>query len=143
VLDDLVEAVRALDATGASDDEVAAWLKGRTSTFGENGRVLAAARQLSTVDAYAVLHQTETWKAATSRYHLTTPAGDGGTFASPNGRTFSVGDTLNLAAAPEPPYKSEPGRGTVWRVVAIEPADEPGFSGRLVVEPVKRLEPRP
>jgi hypothetical protein len=136
---ELAEGVRALDRKGASDEVVAAWLKARTSNFGESGKALALARGLTTGDAYCVLHETATWKAATTLYRLTTPAGDGGVFASANGRSFVVGDTLNLPNAPEPPHKAEEGRGTVWRVTAVEPDDGPGFAGRLVVIALKRL----
>jgi hypothetical protein len=44
-----------------------------------------------------------------------------GTFGSPSGRRFAVGDEINLP----PPG----GKGDVWRVVAVE--DAPGYEGCL------------
>jgi hypothetical protein len=141
-LAELVEGVKALDRSGASDDAVAAWLERRTSTFGESGQALALARALTTADAYSALRTTPTWNAATTWYHVTTPAGPSGAFGDPDARTYSVGDTINLPNSSQPPYTSEDGRKTVWRVAAVESDDEPGFTARLVVEPVKPLEPR-
>jgi hypothetical protein len=141
-LDRMAEDVRDLYERGSSDDEVAAWLKTRTASFGESGKVLARATGVPTVDAYRVLHATETWKSATTRFRIVDPAGRRTEFNSPDGKTFGVGDAINLPIGSEPPYEPEPGRGTVWRVVAVETEEEPGFNSRLVVEPVRRLEPR-
>jgi hypothetical protein len=141
-LEELVDAIRSLDAEGATDDEIAQWLKSRTVSFGDSGEALATARGLRTADAYGALHATKVWKASATRFHIVTASGPlvrG--FSSPDGRTFGVGDTLNLPNLPELPHNPEPGRGTLWRVTAVEPDYEPGFTACLVVQPVFRLKP--
>ena len=140
---ELVEGVRSLDRRGASDNEVAAWLMARTRDFGSSGKVLQQARGLTTADAYAVLHSTEAWRSRRTRLHLRTTEGTAlGKFSSANGRTYEVGHTLNLPNRPEPPHRSEPGRGTVWQVRAVAPDDDPSFVATLVVAPLQRLEVR-
>jgi hypothetical protein len=140
-LEHLVNEFRRREANGSSEEELAAWLKDQTVSFGDSGNVLSAARGITTVEAYGALHATDVWRSATTRFHVTLPTGSISEFRNPNGRTFSVGDTLNMPNVLESPHRSEPGRGTVWRVIAVEPDDDPAFTARLVVEPLGRLEP--
>lgn len=141
-LEGLVSEFRRREEQGCSEDELAVWLKSQTVSFGDSGKVLSVARGIPGLEAYGALHATSVWKNAMTRYRLVLPTGATSSFGSPNGRTFSVGDTFNLPDAPEPPHKPEPGRGTVWRVTAVEVDDDPVFTARLTVEPVERLEPR-
>ena len=140
-IETLAATVRELDARGSTDDEVAQWLKQHTADFGESGTVLAFARGISKTDAYGALKATATWQRTTTRHRLRlvdgTPFGE---LHSPNGRTYTVGDHINLPNSPEPPYASKPGRGTVWRVVAVDSVGDPGFLATLTVEAVRRLE---
>lgn len=50
----------------------------------------------------------------------------GGELTSPAGRRFTVGDLVNLP----PPA----GRGSIWRVIAIELGQPEGFDGTLTIE---------
>jgi hypothetical protein len=140
-LESLAEQVRSLGGGEASDDEIAMWLKERTLTFAESAKVLALAEGIETVEAYVRLDATETWQASTACFHTVDPAGAIAEFRTRSGRTFVVGDTFNMPNAPEPPYKAEPGRGTVWRITAVEPDEDANFTARLVVEPIRRLAP--
>jgi hypothetical protein len=128
--------VRELDEQAATDDEIAAWLQEVTPDFGASGHVLSLARGLSKMDAYSLLSHTEPWKRRRTRYQIRYADGSsGGEFSNANGRTFAVGDHVNLPNRPEPPHDAEGGRGTVWRVVAVEEVDDPAFTARLVVNP--------
>ena len=139
-IEKLAATVRELDASGASDEDVASWLKPLTASLGESGSVLAVARGVSKKDAYAALHATPSWQGSTTRHRLRLADGTSfGELHSPNGRRFAVGDRVNLPNSPEPPHTSEPGRGSVWRVLAVEPLDDPAFIARVTVEAVKRL----
>jgi hypothetical protein len=139
--DELVDHVREMDARGASDDEVAAWLRSRVDTIKGNATVLALARGLGGAEAYAALNATATWRVVTTRHQVTLPNGESTSLSGRGKRTFAPGDLLNLPHTPEPPYDPRAGRGTVWRVASVEPADRPDYVARIVIEPVKRLDP--
>jgi hypothetical protein len=134
----LAAEVRVMDSCGATDDEIAAWLKAQTPDFGGSGHVLSVARAISKLDAYLVLNATPTWERVKKRFHLTYPDGSSGGQFVTHGRTFGVGDRLNIPVRPEPPYLS--GRGTVWKIAAVEDDEDPAFTARLILEPIKRLD---
>ena len=141
-LESLVTEFRRREEVGCSDDELAVWLKFQTTSFGDSGKVFSVARGLSTAEAYEALRATSVWKNAATRFHIVLPTGATSELHSPDGRTFSVGDTLNMPNVSEPPHKAEAGRGTLWRVTAVEADDDPAFTARLTVEPLRRLEPQ-
>jgi hypothetical protein len=122
-LDRLAESVRALDRDGASDEEVAVWLKKRTADFGESARVLRLARGLSARDAHAVLRATELWRATARSYDIVFVPGTevAATLISVNGRMHGVGDVLLLPGGP-------------CTVLAVGPNERPGLTATLVVE---------
>jgi hypothetical protein len=124
-LERLAREVRALDDRGSRDEAIVAWLKDRTATFGESARVLALARDLSTADAHAILHASETWRAVATQFHILKAGAReaAGVYISVNGRTFGLSEVLKLP-------------GGSFRVLALESDDDPAFSGRLVVEPL-------
>jgi hypothetical protein len=136
----LAAEVRVMDSGVATDDEVAAWLKAQTPDFGGSGHVLSVARAISKLDAYVILNATPTWERAKKRFHLTYPDGSSGGKFLTHGRTFAVGDRLYIPLRPEPPYLSESGRGTAWKVVAVEDDEDPAFTARVTLEPIKRLD---
>ncbi len=56
-----------------------------------------------------------------------------GDYSSAKGRMFEVGDLVNLP----PPLP----RGSIWRVVAVEPPETEGREGTLVLEQATPPEP--
>jgi hypothetical protein len=138
----VVNEFRQREENGASDEELAVWLKFQTTSFGDGADVLSKARGISYGGAMGVLWRTSVWRNAGSRFKIFLPSGATTELRSPNGRTFSVGETLNMPHVPEPPHEAEAGRGTVWRVTAVEPDDDLAFTACLRVEPVRRLDAR-
>ena len=124
-LDGLARSVRALDRGGASDEEVAVWLKERTADFGESARALALAlaRELSAGDANAVLRATEIWRETATRFDVVFAPGTEvtATLISVNGRTHGVGDVVLLPDGP-------------CTVLAVGPNERAGLTATLVVE---------
>jgi hypothetical protein len=112
-VNELADEARGLTASGASDDRIASWLKTETGPLLDSCKVFATARALSTAEAYAALHDTPTWKAGTKTYAVVMPDGAVVDFRSTGGRTFAVGDPLNLPSTPDPPHVPAAGRGTV------------------------------
>ena len=126
----------------STDEEVALWLRERTTNFGESGKVLAIAYDLPLRDAYARLHATETWRASKARFHIVARDGAVGSLFNPDGHTYGVGDLLRLPVTDESPHVAAPHGVTLWRVVAVEPDETPGFQAQLVVEPADMEQPQ-
>jgi hypothetical protein len=117
----LVVGVRTLEAEGATEDEVATWLKDRTADFGESGAVLAHARAMTKADAFDELRATDTWRRVETRFEIVSGGEFRGEYHSVNGRTFVVGDELKLPGGP-------------CRVLAVDTPEDPRITARLVVE---------
>jgi hypothetical protein len=138
---DVVERIRGLDAGGASDDDVAAWLMGRGLDFGSSVYALVRARSIDWLQAHFALDATAAWRSRRRQFHLKFENGDAlGEFESVSLRPYAAGERLNMPHAPEPPHEPELGRGTVWRIASVEPDEDPNFEASLVVTPVARLE---
>jgi hypothetical protein len=117
----LLAGVRTLEAGGATDDEIAAWLKDRTVDFGESGKALARARGVTKAAAFDTLRATDTWRRVETRFEIVSGGGLHGEYHSVNGRTFVVGDELKLPDGP-------------CRVLAVDTPDDARITARLVVE---------
>jgi hypothetical protein len=75
-------------------------------------------------------HQTDGEPASSgdrTRWNVRRRGATAGDYESASGRRYLVGDRINLP--PPAPH------GSIWRVVAVEPAGTEGFDGTLLLEP--------
>src|SRR5262249_29502947 len=135
LLQQLAAEVRRLDESGASDDEVAAWLKPRAVFYTGSAIVLQEARGIDRDRADQMLSQTATWRGTATHWQLSTGGKSLGSLYNPDGAVFGVGDVLSLGAEHTPPHRSAQ-RDWRWRVVDIVDADDPALSGHLILEPL-------
>src|SRR4051812_7460039 len=121
-LERLVARVRTLEAEGAADDEIAAWLNDRTVGFGESLSVLALAQGLERRAAADRLRATATWQRTITRFRIVEPRDVvRGELESINGRTYSVGDVLKLPGGP-------------CRVLSVDPTEDRRLTAQLLIE---------
>jgi hypothetical protein len=119
-----IAGVRSLDGQGRSDEDIAR-LKARTADFGESGKVLARAREISRGDAFDAHRATETWQRVETRFHIELDGEFRGEYRSVNGHTFSVGDVSQLP-------------GGTCRVLAVDMSEDRRVTARLIVEGTER-----
>jgi hypothetical protein len=128
-------------AAGESDEAVADWLRSDGANIVDGAKAIEHATGRQFADAVWMLRESPSFNRGSTSFTLSVAEGEGhfGTFKSPTGRTFAVGDHFNLPNAPEPPHRPAVGRGTVWRVIAVDTSEDPAITAQLTIEPVRRL----